>query len=379
VTSEEIRAEALRVLEDAWDPFRGYCFPNPNTYPHLWLWDSCFHAIAWGALADRRGLRELKSVFVAQLDDGFVPHMRYAEETISRGPLDYASSFTQPPVYAHAAVRLSRYGFGIDPPTLAHVAYGLEWLWTHRMNPDGLLFIVHPWESGADDSPRWDDWVGSTEWDRLEWTRADFELLEAVSYNEVGAAVTSTKFEVAPAAFNALAAHAAFELAELSGERPWADRARKLADAIDRHLWSDDEGLWSDLPGVGGGPSVHVPTLDGLLPALVTTDEQRARRAIAQLRDPDRFFAPYGLAYVARSHPSYRPDGYWRGSSWMQLNYLACLAARRWETDDVVEHLTVAVRRAVLVSGFAEHWDPETGEGHGAVPQSWSALVAAFE
>ena len=50
---------AARVLTQAWQPGLGYCRPNRHSYPHLWLWDSCFHAIAWFAIGDARGLREL--------------------------------------------------------------------------------------------------------------------------------------------------------------------------------------------------------------------------------------------------------------------------------------------------------------------------------
>lgn len=373
-----VRAAARRVLEAAWDPYRGYCFPNAEVYPHLWLWDSCFHAIAWAALGDARGVRELKSVFAAQLPDGFVPHMRYAGDTISRGPLDFASSFTQPPVYAHAAVCLRDAGLPVDPPTVAHVAYALEWLWTNRLTDDGLLFIVHPWESGADDSPRWDDWVGSSEWNRPQWTQADMDLLEAVTYNQYGAATASSAFEVAPAAFNAIAAHAAAEAERLIDDPRWGERSRLLATAMDAGMWNEEQGLWSDVARVGGGAGVDVPTLDGALGALVTANEERAERALGQLADPDRFRAPFGFSYVARDHPLYTPHQYWRGSSWMQLTYLAHLAAQRWQRGDVLAHAAAAARRAVVTSGFAEHWNPETGEGHGAVPQSWSALVAAL-
>ena len=78
-TSERtLEDDARRVLEAAWAEGRGYCVPNPRTYPHLWLWDSCFHSIAWAALGDDRAVEELAAVFVAQTADGFVPHMRYA-------------------------------------------------------------------------------------------------------------------------------------------------------------------------------------------------------------------------------------------------------------------------------------------------------------
>ena len=48
-----ILSRARAVLEAHWTA-HGYCVPNPTTYPWQWLWDSCFHAVAWAALGDER-------------------------------------------------------------------------------------------------------------------------------------------------------------------------------------------------------------------------------------------------------------------------------------------------------------------------------------
>jgi hypothetical protein len=378
-----IRRRARAVLETHWDPRRGHCYPHASRYPHQWLWDSCFTAICWAALGDPRAVGELETALSDQLVDGFVPHMRYAGPTIERGPLRHVSSFTQPPVYAHAAAFLARHGLELPAGLPERIERALGFLLTRRRSSGGLIFIVHPWESGADDSPRWDSWIAADwrplRWDRRRWTDFDLALVGQARFGEHGAAVASGSFQVAPAAFNALAGHAATELAALRGDPRWRRAGEGLAAAIDAHLWNDQEGLWSDAPLLGGGASAHVPTLDGVLPALVTPDAARAGRALEQLADPARFLAPYGLAYVARDHPKYRPDEYWRGTAWMQMNYLAALAARRWRRDELVDRIAGMSRRAVAVSGFAEHWNPETGEGHGATPLTWSALVVALD
>ncbi len=368
---------ARAVLEGAWDPARGYCYPNRHTYPHLWLWDSCFHAIAWAAVGDGRCLTELDAVFAGQFADGFVPHMRYARPTIRRGPLEHASSFTQPPVYAHAAGCAAEAGFTPATGLVASIRAGLEWLWQHRLR-EGLLVVVHPWETGADDSPRWDSWVGSSHWERERWTAFDRALVEATAYHPNGAAASSCLFTAAPAAFNALAADAAAAYGRLAEDPHWERRAADLAAAIDERLWNDETGLWDDLAVVGGGASVSVPTLDGALPALVTADEERAQRVLARLADRGEFLAPFGLRYVPASHPAYEAGQYWRGSSWMPLNYVALRAAHRWGDAALAEYLAAAAGGAALASGFAEHWDPETGAPLGAVPQTWTALAAAF-
>jgi len=341
------------VLEAHWDAERGHCYPHTSQYRHQWLWDSCFTAICWAALGDERASSELATALSDQLPNGFVPHMRYAGPTIERGPLAHVSSFTQPPIYAHAAAFMA--GRGIDPGagTVARIGRALDFLLTRRLSPGGLVCIVHPWESGADDSPRWDGWMAADweplRWEYRRWTDFDLGLVGLTRYDEEGAAVTGTTFQVAPAAFNALTAHAAAELARLTGDDGWRRRAERLAATMDERLWNEREGLWSDEAVVGGGgtpSSVHVPTLDGMLPALVTADAGRAERALDQLLDDDRFAAPYGLAYVAREHPKYQADTYWRGTAWMQINYLALLAARRWGRDDVAEQIVRMSRRA---------------------------------
>jgi len=378
---------ARRVLDAHWDSERGHTYPHRRTYPHQWLWDSCFAAIAWAAVGEpERGVRELDNALSAQFDDGFVPHMRYAFENNERGPRTDCSSFTQPPIHAHAARVLATYG-PLPEGMIERIGRGLDWLWEHRRTPDGLLFLVHPWESGADDSPRWDSWVADflgvgdfrrLRWWRPRWSRFDRHLVEVAVFDPAGVAVDSPEFVVAPAAFNALAAHAAMEYAELSGDASWARRAAELADLMDHRMWRHGEGLWSDVAIRGGGDSVHIPTLDGVLPALVTADAARAARALDQLESTRRFAAPYGPTYVARSHSSYRPNEYWRGSAWMQMSYLARLAALRWERTELADTIAACSRRAALRSGFAEHWNPQTGKGRGAIPLTWAALAAAM-
>ena len=157
------------------------------------------------------------------------------------------------------------------------------------------------------------------------------------------------------------------------------ERASELSTAIDDLLWEPDEGLWADRAVVGPSGSTTVPTLDGALAALSTSNPELASVALDQLADETRFAAPYGLAYVARTHPVYRPDLYWRGAAWPQLNHLARVAALRWGRAELAERIAAMTRRGAIASGFSELWDPETGEARGAVPQTWAALAAVDE
>jgi hypothetical protein len=372
-----VRTRAARVLGHAWNESTGYCRPNPRSYPHLWLWDSCFHAIAWFALGDVRGMRELEAVFEGQLPNGFLPHMRYGRRTYPRGPLPGVSSFTQPPVYARALKAGADAGFTPSARLLDCADRALAALWRDRLR-DGLLVIVHPWEAGTDDSPRWDSWVGSTRWSRRVWTAFDRALLGRTVFSPDGQAVDSPDFVVAPASFNAIAADAAITLGELTGDASWVAKGRALADALDHAAWDADSQLWRDVAFVGGGQSTRLPTMDAALPALCTASPANAAAALAQLSEPARFGAPFGPRFVLASDPAYNPSQYWRGPAWPQLNYLAAVAARRCGDGDLADALGQSTKRSCLRAGFAEYWNPESGRGLGARPQTWAAVAAAM-
>lgn len=375
---EDVRAACRSVLNAAWVPHMGYCVPNPRTYPHLWLWDSCFHSLAWMGQRDPRCLQELSAIFVAQTESGFVPHMRYlGRPTYGRGPRRDASSLTQPPIYGLVIERLTDAGWEV-PKTVTDAALrAISYLWLRRRTGEGLLALYHPWESGADDSPRWDSWVGTSTWSRWRFALSDRYLLYRMVFDSEEAACGSRSFVSCPAAFNAIAGYTAGSLGRVTGDPVATSIADQLAESIDAVLWNEDERLWDDLPKVGRGQSQSVPTLDGVLGALITRDSRKAMRALDQVVDPDRFGAPYGVRYLPRGHRLYEPDLYWRGPAWPQMNYLLWLAAYRWNRDDVIEAVQDASWRSAASSSLAEYWNPETGNGRGAIPQTWATLVTA--
>ncbi len=381
----QLRAEVLTLLERHWDHVRGFCVPNAATYPHLWLWDSCFHAVIWAHLGDDRALRELAAVLDGQLPGGLVPHMRYggAPPDTWLGPLPATSSLAQPPMYGHAIKVLHAHGISVPAETLARARRGLDWLWSQRRSDLDLIYVVHPWEAGNDHSPRWDGWgaPGTTrdDYDRAARTAWNKARMHDLSFHDDGAAAWSSTFVACPAAFNAYVAFNMAELAEVLDDPELAERARRIAAAMDEHLWDEEQSLWADLAVVGGtDPLARTPISDGVMGALVTTDAGRAEAALAQLALPHRFGAPFGPTNVARSDPAYDPQMYWRGAAWPHLSYLLWLALRRWQRLDEAAALARRTRDAALHSGWAEYWDPETGEGLGAIPQSWTGLVAAM-
>jgi len=160
----------------------------PNLYPHQWSWDSAFIAIGLAHFDTRRATRELFALFEHQWRTGKVPHIVFnpdaPPESYFPGPEHwacaaaspdappappYTSCLCQPPVHAIAALRVWEVaersgGEGIDEArAFLRQIYPKLLLWhrylmTHR-DPEGsgLVTIYHPWESGTDNSPRWDE------------------------------------------------------------------------------------------------------------------------------------------------------------------------------------------------------------------------------
>ncbi len=363
--SEQVRA----MLETHWVP-EGYAAPNGSVYPWQWLWDSCFHSIIWECLGDaQRATRELASALSTQDANGFVPHMNYRRDPLFHATFwgrEGASSITQPPMFGHAIAALR--GRGVDVPidTIERAHRGIRFLLETRRRHDasGLVLLAHPWETGCDDSPRWDDLCPGDGFTLARWHERKGELVASVEQDAVGSPIANHAFTVASAGFNALVAFNAFELGV---------DAVAIVDALDAR-WNERTTTWIDAGDTEVG-SGRARTLDGLLPVLVERRRSRARSVLDAALDEHAYGGAHGPAGVHRDEATFANAIYWRGPAWPQLSYLLWVAARR---HGFVTHAREIARRTVagaFTSGLAEYWNPDTGEGLGAIPQSWTGLA----
>jgi hypothetical protein len=356
-----------------WHSDAHYTVPSLDTYPWMWLWDSCFHAIIYAALGDERALLEARSVFRWQTSDGMVPHMGYqADEEFGRKAWRgrAASPITQPPMYGHMLRVLHDQGLNVEP-LLERATKGIRFLLRERKLANGLIGVVHPWETGTDDSPRWSPWC-SEGTGTPEWRRQKDRFVYSLNVNGNGAALSNPLFSVAPASFNALVAFNALEIVEVSGDTGLRDEALELTENIDS-TFDEDHVTWADCAPDGTASST-IRTLEALLAVLVSPRADRVADALRLTVDSAAFGAPYGPCGVDQREPSFDPDGYWRGGAWPQLTYMFFVAASRTGHLDVRDTLIDAAVRAAERSDFAEFLNPLTGVGLGATYQSWACL-----
>lgn len=375
----QLRRQVGATLAGHWRP-AGYTSPNLDTYPWQWLWDSCFHAVIWARLGrPDRAVAELTTTLAPIDADGFLPHVRYHGD-----PTHHAgfwgrvatSSITQPPMYGHALAELHRAGVELPGRLRERAGAGLRFLLGRRARVDGLVGVVHPWETGCDDSPRWDHWSPDG-YDRTGFRELKGTFMATIERSASGAPLANPGFPVGSVGFNALVAFNARELASVTGDDTLSGAADALADRLGER-WSGESTTWVDT-GPHATGSGRVRTADALLPLLVVQDEGQADAAFAELADPGALGGPHGPAGTDRREPTYDPDAYWRGPCWPQLAYLLWVAAHRAGRRADADRLAATTIAGAEVSELAEYWNPDSGAGGGAVPQSWAGLVLLMD
>ena len=431
----EVAQRVLR-LNDA----GGFTKPSPRQYPHQWNWDSAFVALGLAHFDLPRACAEVQSLLRAQWRDGMVPHIIYPAgasdyfpppEFWQTGDLPHAgevpsSGLTQPPILATIVRALSdrwrvtsaenhntrpqlhdpRHAFLRDmyPRLLAWH----RWLHTARAaDGTGLPCLIHPWESGMDNSPLWADAL-----DRLTpanlpaFKRRDVihvaadERPLAPDYErfvylidlgrrlrwEPRALLEQMPFLVQDVLFCSILHRAdedlralALELGEETREvDAWLARTRA---AFDARFWDDTRSLYYDYDVRTHAPirvnanATFAPLFAGL------ASPAQAARLVAEHFDNALEYAPDGdsvfrLPSVAKNERAFSPRRYWCGPIWIQMNWIIAAGLNRYGFIAQADALVGDSLALIVQSGFREYYDPRDGSGCGATDFSWSAALA---
>jgi glycogen debranching enzyme len=367
----------------------GYTCPATPRYRHQWLWDSCFHAIVWRRFDPHRAREELRTLLRAGRTDGFVPHTAFWGRP---------AGWRRAPFYATDSIRGATATASIGPPLLAVawelVAEGdpefaqeglgplrahLDWLAHHRdPDGDGLLTIIHPDESGLDDSPKYDPVFG---W-MAHHKPGYFHLVHRcrrLGY-DAEAIVARHDEHVEDVLVNVAYALSLRAYARLAGDGEFDERAARTERALLDRCLDPATGLFFDLAGNDERP-VRVSTWSALAPLALPDLPTDVRRRLVEehVLDARRFAAPVGIPSVSRDEPSFKPgfDRWrtWRGPSWVNTAWLLVPALRELGYEEEAERIVASLAAAVERHGFREYYDPMTGRGLAARGFGWSTLL----
>ena len=412
---------ALEVLEANW---LGHGTRPSLLYPHQWSWDSACIAMGYARWNQPRAETELRSLFAGQWTNGLLPHIVFAKgngryfpgpefwqsERSRESPSGVKTSgIVQPPLHATAALRVYRQSANRERATsfLRELAPKLrawhEYLYRERTRgDDGLVEIWHPWESGMDNSPLWDEALARLDPAKAQipdYQRVDVELADPterptdVEYDRYVYLVglfreldygadrihDATPFALQPVLFNSLLVQANLDLAEIAqvlgdDPAPFEAWAEQTAVGIETKLWNESEALYVDYD-VQGGKHVEARSAAGLAPLYAGVPSgERAREMIERLAGSRVAIGSSGWAVTSLSpdDPGFQPTRYWRGPVWPILNWVLQRGLDRYGFP-----LHAAQVRQGLIElsrgGFWEHYSPVTGAGHGGANFAWTA------
>ena len=425
-SNKGLSRQAKAVLEKNWTGY--FTKPSPKLYPHQWSWDSAFIAIGYARYYQEQAQQEIRHLFESIWTNGLIPHIVFDPDAAGyfpgfpfwqsdRSPFApthrLTSGIVQPPVHAtavrmvyeHAQDRTAAHSFLMDifPSLKAWHRY----LYRER-DPagEGLVYIRHPWESGMDNAPAWDDILMRMHLsqDQLPaYRRVDADIVAAnerpthAEYDRYAYLVQFFKerdydeseirkdcpFLVQDVLFNTLlcrSGHDMVALASVLGEdpAPFEHQARRTAEMMNKKLWDNERHLYLNY-NIADGRSIpaHMATCYAPLFAGIPGPE----RAEFMVECLERF-GFLGDEKVLYPVPSYDPNGlgfspvrYWRGPAWININWLLMRGLSQYGYIDFAERVRDGIVTLIRQEGFYEYYNPLTGKGHGAEGFSWTAAL----
>ena len=373
-----------------------------------WLWDSCFHAMILSEKEPEVAKQELRAVVSHQRKDGFIPHMNYwagdgqippkwaAEKGLKEfWSKPYSSDITQPPILALALEAI--YAKTKDKVYLREMLPKLSKYYDYlhdKRDPDkdSLISIIHPWESGWDNSQRWDPVLGLPRHKgNVERSEIDKKKIAVFISNvkngwDETAIFTEGKFDVEPVDFNVLyclnmmiLGRMFSEIGDDDNERKFRLRAEANREAIFNEMW--DGNKYVDIFGKGNIKS-SIKAASMFYPMILDGERHYKHLIEDHLLNPDEFASPFGIPTTSRDDPTYAPDSYYRGNVWHNVNYFVVLGLKKIYTEHgfypakaAINYITISSYILLYHGGSSEYFNPETGEGYGVRSFGWNGIV----
>jgi hypothetical protein len=410
-----------------------HTIPAKGIYPHQWLWDSCFIAIGQRHYDVERAQTELMSLVRGQWKNGMLPHIIFTpgkKQAMHQGvwqswlspqsPDDISTSgITQPPMLAEAVYRVGRKlsvserhrWYRLMWPHL--LAYH-QWIYQERdPHREGLALLIHPWESGMDNTPPWMDELGQhllPWWIRMmqklridstvSWFRSDTRYvptaqrlsnvealalydtqlrLRRKSYN-IHRILNHTLFAIEDLTFNSILIRANMRLREITKslreELPQEmDKRMKLTEKALEALWDPYAEQYFSRHFVTHR-LLKQPSVATLLPLYAgSVTPERAQKLVSLLENEHQFGTPYPAPSTPTSSPWFNPVCYWQGPSWVNINWLIIDGLKRYGFTDHAAALKESTLEMIERSGAYEYFNPLTGEPLGVDDFSWTAAL----
>ena len=326
--------------------------PSMNTYGRgMWLWDSAFHvmSLASGGIGPR-SLKlagdQLRVLINAGSNIGHIPRVvgsvGLEETTQPPGILTWASL-----VYFN---RTQDKAFLAE----AYAAFVVNNRWYYTEPGYATDTGLSTWcceDSGWDTSPRWDN--GTVEAVDLNgWLHIDQLLL----------------------------ARMATALGKPQEAYAWKKKAFSTATAFSARLWDNSSGVfWDRLPNRTTAQNAFVKvvtpaTFWSLFAGIATPAQAKAQVAASLV--PGKLATAYPLPCVGVKESRFEEKNYWRGPTWINVNWLSALGFDCYGLNTEAKHIREMSAKVVGMSPYPrEYYDAITGGGLGAHNYMWTGAI----
>lgn len=423
---EKLLAPAHKILNLNWKD--GFTIPTSKLYPFQWNWDSGFISLGHYYQNPVYAMQELESLFSGQWENGLLPHIIFHSETedtyfpnfdfwesqVNPGAPEFpkSSGITQPAVHGFILENLLNKGGGEDLRDFAtyifpKILHYHRFLYTYR-DPfkEGLMFIYHPWESGRDNSPLWDESLERIDLSQLEmptyqrqdihiadpserptseqYDRYVFLLLLGKKYLYEGQEIAKeSPVAIQDDLMNAILIKSNESLLSIAkylkldtGElREWQQQSTR---SFNQKLWCPELQLYTPYD-LRVEKQIKHKEIGGVMPLFAGIPSQKQAEGIdtylRELHSRDYYLCP-SFDVDSALFDSKR---YWRGPVWPHMNWMIYHGLKGYGFSDTANILKLDTLEIVEKFGFFEYFEPQKAvaqtlsKGYGGDNFSWTA------
>lgn len=316
----------------------------------IWNWDSAFHAMTVSRFDTELAKNCIDCFMMYQKENGLLPDVILVSGRI-------VDNYGKPPVMPWATCLV--YENSGDREFLRrnydrfvkHEEFMVRersdrglFFYSAQQNPEKDDYLHPRWESGWDNSPRWDDGIVNL------WP-VDLNCYMVLYYRSMA------------------------KMAEYLGldSAVWCEKEKTLTALIEENLYDEENATYTDRYRDTGVYSKHLSPASFMPLFIGTASADRAAAMERIAKDENKFYP--GMPTISYDHPQYSLD-YWRGPTWINVAYFATKGLKNYgfdETADSIKEYLLSMIYDELPRGVCENYDSKARRGRCNKFFSWTA------
>ncbi len=424
---ENLLSDAYKVLEKNWKG--NFTIPTHNLYPFQWNWDAGFICLGHQHKNLGRAIQELNALFSGQWENGLLPHIIFHSENektyfpnfdfwesnVNSGAPQRpkSSGITQPAVHGFVLENIllnypdhekfRTFARDIFPKIVNYHRFLYQYRDPRR---EGLMCIFHPWESGRDNSPLWDESLDRIHlktgelppYQRRDTSIADpserptaaqydryvYLLLLGKKYQYDGKEIMEeSPFLIQDNMMNAILIKSNQSLINIGkrfgldvGEiEEWQQQSIR---SFRQKCWNPDLQMYTSYD-LRGEQQICEKEIGGLIPLFAGIPEMEQANLLHDYLNGLHNRGYYLCPSFDVDSPKYDSKRYWRGPIWPHMNWMIYHGLRQYGFKETANIVKMDTLKLVKNLGFYEYFEPQKeraeqlNTGYGGDVFSWTA------